>query len=127
MAELSAAEVVAVHNAVVAERDALLIKVADYENCITWDTTCTNCAHLLDASIADHERAEQAHALAEYWRGRWENAMTFMDEEFVAGLKLMIRVQRVEASLARVRAIASDLTGPNNYAAIRLALPPKET
>lgn len=35
-------------------------KVADYENRITWDTTCGNCARLLDASIKDFQRREQA-------------------------------------------------------------------
>ncbi len=35
-------------------------KVADYENCISWDVTCSNCANLLDASIKNYERADRA-------------------------------------------------------------------
>lgn len=34
----------------------LKAKLASYDNCITWDTTCLGCARLLDASIRDYER-----------------------------------------------------------------------
>jgi chromosome segregation ATPase len=37
-------------------------KVAEYENAITWDTSCLNCSQLLDRSIFDHERAQRAEA-----------------------------------------------------------------
>lgn len=39
--------------------------VADYENTMTWETTCHNCAALLDSSIRETERAERAEAVVE--------------------------------------------------------------
>lgn len=36
----------------------LRTRLADYENRITWDTTCAQCATTLDASIREYERAE---------------------------------------------------------------------
>lgn len=36
--------------------------LAEHENAITWDTTCPNCAKLLDASYAETVRAEKAEA-----------------------------------------------------------------
>lgn len=61
-AKLRDAMVAHMHRADAAEveRDAALARIADYENRITWDTTCGNCARLLDASIKDFERAERA-------------------------------------------------------------------
>ncbi|MGW8679594.1 hypothetical protein ACWGNN_00745 [Streptomyces sp. NPDC055817] len=44
-----------------------LDRLADYENRITWETTCGSCARILDSSIQDRERFEQAdetHRLA---------------------------------------------------------------
>ena len=35
-------------------------KIASYENAITWNTSCTSCATVLDSSIAATFRAEQA-------------------------------------------------------------------
>jgi hypothetical protein len=37
-------------------------KVADYENRITWHTTCGSCARTLDSGIRETERAERAEA-----------------------------------------------------------------
>ena len=37
-------------------------KVADYENRITWHTTCGSCARVLDSSIRETERAARAEA-----------------------------------------------------------------
>jgi|GEM_PF-4678604 len=44
------------------ERDlrAAQTKLQEYEHAIDWAVTCTACAKVLDASIAEHERAEQA-------------------------------------------------------------------
>lgn len=39
-----------------------LDRIADYENRITWDTTCGSCARILDSSIRETERAERAEA-----------------------------------------------------------------
>jgi hypothetical protein len=36
--------------------------VAEYENRITWHTTCESCARVLDSSIRETERAERAEA-----------------------------------------------------------------
>lgn len=35
-------------------------RLAELEHAIDWQTSCTACARMLDASIHDHERAEQA-------------------------------------------------------------------
>lgn len=44
---------------------AALRRVAELENVITWDTTCGNCAKLLDASYTETVRAEKAEALVQ--------------------------------------------------------------
>lgn len=41
-----------------------LARLAAYEMAITWNVSCTGCARLLDASITDHDRAEQAEDVA---------------------------------------------------------------
>lgn len=52
---------------IIAERDR---RIADYENAISWNTSCTSCAAVLDSSIRDHDRAERAEAqLAAIRRG----------------------------------------------------------
>src|SRR5439155_8616831 len=50
------------------ERDAARTKLANYENAITWDTTCTSCAAVLDSSIRETERREQAEAERDRYR-----------------------------------------------------------
>lgn len=45
-----------------AELDQLYARIAEYENTITWHTTCTSCARILDSSIRETERAEKAEA-----------------------------------------------------------------
>lgn len=52
----TAAFVDAVHAAFQPELDRL----ADYENRITWHTSCGSCARVLDSAIRETERAEQA-------------------------------------------------------------------
>jgi len=42
--------------------DAAEAKLASYDSAISWATSCTACARVLDASIADHDRAGQAEA-----------------------------------------------------------------
>ncbi|MGW4825448.1 hypothetical protein ACWEP4_42895 [Streptomyces sp. NPDC004227] len=39
-----------------------LDRLADYENRITWETSCGSCARILDSSIRETERAERAEA-----------------------------------------------------------------
>lgn len=41
---------------------AVVAQVADYENRITWHTTCQQCATTLDRAITDYERTERAVA-----------------------------------------------------------------
>lgn len=43
----------------------------EYENCITWDTTCKNCAKLMDKNYEEYVRAEQAVTRAR----RYEEAL----------------------------------------------------
>jgi 3' exoribonuclease, RNase T-like len=38
----------------------LRAKVAEYENAIAWNTSCTACARTLDSSVAEHDRADRA-------------------------------------------------------------------
>lgn len=42
------------------EINRLRSAVNEYENCITWDVTCSGCARHLDIAIAEHERADRA-------------------------------------------------------------------
>lgn len=43
-------------------------RIVDYENRITWETSCGSCARVLDSSILEHERAEKAEAAVEQVR-----------------------------------------------------------
>lgn len=52
----------AVADAVLVELKRELAALAEYENTITWMTTCTSCARVLDSSIRETERAEKAEA-----------------------------------------------------------------
>lgn len=40
------------------ERDDFKERYYQYENAITWDTTCLNCANLLDRSYEDYVKAD---------------------------------------------------------------------
>lgn len=50
----------AVIQALINEVRRLRTTVSDYENRLTWDTTCANCAHLLDRLITEYERGHMA-------------------------------------------------------------------
>ena len=50
-------KLIAAYERAVARAEA---KVAEYENAITWDTSCLSCAAVLDSSIKETERAETA-------------------------------------------------------------------
>jgi predicted nucleic acid-binding Zn-ribbon protein len=45
-----------------AEVTDLRTRIGEYENCISWNVTCKQCAHYLDDSIREHERADRAEA-----------------------------------------------------------------
>ena len=52
-------------DAALAERDAALARVAEYEQGITWGTTCLNCSKLTSACYDMTVRAEKAEATVE--------------------------------------------------------------
>lgn len=55
--------------------DALAARLADYENGISWGTTCTSCARVLDKSYEEYVRADKAEAkLAEVAEHHHEDA-----------------------------------------------------
>lgn len=62
-----------------AERDRLRDQLREYERRMSWDTTCENCANLLDRSYEDHAKWEKLRdgitALADEWNGidTWPN------------------------------------------------------
>lgn len=60
-------------DAATARAEAAEARVAEYENQLNWHTTCENCARLLDASYADHCRAEDLSAVLDRVRElhRW--------------------------------------------------------
>ena len=43
-----------------AERDEWKARYAELNGALCWDTTCLNCANLLDKSYADYARADRA-------------------------------------------------------------------
>lgn len=45
-------------------------QLVEYERCIDWHVTCSDCATLLDASYAQTVRAERAERLAEAYKRR---------------------------------------------------------
>jgi hypothetical protein len=49
-------------DAALAELKPELGRLADYENRITWETSCGSCARILDSSIRETERADRAVA-----------------------------------------------------------------
>lgn len=60
----------AVARAVLAELRPELDALTDYENRITWNTTCASCARVLDSSVHETERAEKAEAALERVRAK---------------------------------------------------------
>ena len=72
--------------------DALYARIADYENRITWHTTCASCARTLDSSIRETERREHAEAAldqareAAAWIRRNYPALTHANDRLTAAL-----------------------------------------
>jgi hypothetical protein len=83
---LTDAEAVAFISAEHARAEAAEARVADYENRITWDTTCAQCATYLDASIKDHVRAEKAEAALERVREAARQAADELEGGFVGSI-----------------------------------------
>jgi hypothetical protein len=78
----------AVARAVLAELKPELAALADYENRITWHTTCSSCARILDSSIRETERAEQAVAAIARVRAACDEAEAVAQREFgTTGIK----------------------------------------
>ncbi|MFH8813062.1 hypothetical protein ACH4GZ_38685 [Streptomyces hygroscopicus] len=48
-----------------ADRDRLAAKVVEFDNAITWHTTCLSCSRVLDSCYRETVRAEQAEAAVE--------------------------------------------------------------
>lgn len=57
----------------------LLERIADYENRITWETSCGSCARILDASILEHERADRAESAVRSWLPVLRRAVDCLD------------------------------------------------
>ncbi len=53
-----------------ARADVAWARLAELENAVTWMTSCTGCARMLDASYADHCRAEEADTARGWLRTR---------------------------------------------------------
>jgi hypothetical protein len=74
-------------------------RLAELEGALNWQTSCLACARVLDNSIAEHERAEQAEAGARRLKG--------LAEGLQAELRAAITAQgQAEAAVERVRALA---------------------
>ncbi|MET9521484.1 hypothetical protein [Streptomyces coeruleorubidus] len=58
----------AVADAVLAELKRELDAFAEYENTISWMTTCTSCARVLDSCIRETERADRAESAVAHVR-----------------------------------------------------------
>lgn len=54
----------------IAERDDFKKKLLELEGALCWDTTCLNCASLLDKSYADYVRADKAEAEVQHLRAQ---------------------------------------------------------
>jgi hypothetical protein len=74
----------------------LTAKVADYENGISWNTSCTSCARVLDSSYRDHARAEKAELVVAAVRGYATDLGTPMDVRIT--LKRMLADAGVEVA-----------------------------
>lgn len=46
----------------------LLDLVQEYEQAISWDTTCLNCSNLIDKNYEQYVKLEQVIALRDKWR-----------------------------------------------------------
>ncbi|MFJ4473286.1 hypothetical protein ACIP2X_38130 [Streptomyces sp. NPDC089424] len=66
-------------DAVLAELKLELDALAKYENTITWHTTCTSCARVLDSAVRETERAEKAEAALTRFRD-WLDAQVAKTE-----------------------------------------------
>lgn len=52
--------------------DSLLETVLEYENCITWDTTCKNCAKLMDTNYEQYMKIQKMREALEGLKGEEE-------------------------------------------------------
>jgi hypothetical protein len=100
-----------------ADGDEAHTRLADYENRITWETTCGEHARLLDSCRAADERAEKAEqraAAAEAGRVAADNVIRAVCDVFggphkdpvVEARQTLARADQDDAAIARVRALA---------------------
>lgn len=76
-------------------------QITDYENRITWYTTCQRCANLLDRSIADYERAERAEAEVKQLRELIADQIGEMGQEIERKLPRSLGMGRGPADLSQ--------------------------
>ena len=86
--------------------------IADYENRITWHTTCGQCATTLDRAIADHDRAEQAEADRDEQRARADAAEVERDEARHIARRLAQAVQPLAEGDTRAAVALTAALGP---------------
>jgi chromosome segregation ATPase len=102
-------------------------RITDYENRITWHTTCQQCANDLDRIVAETERAERAEAEVLRLRGVIADEHSRLSQELEAEAELRSEVQRLTDENARLarRLRAENVRLTNDLASVgndRLAL-----
>lgn len=97
-----------------AEIERLRASVQDYENAITWDTTCLNCSKLMDSNYEQHceiERLRAEVAAARASVDYWVSAATERGNDLDA----------LRAEVARLEQEAAEATYPNHAPSTALA------
>jgi hypothetical protein len=96
-----------VHSLAAAEIKRLQALVDDYENSICWDTTCTNCAKLLDDNYDQYCEIERLRAERDDHKARLAvEAVTAPDADYDAMVdSLQARIRDMWADTERMRAL----------------------
>lgn len=100
--------------------DALYARLADYENRITWDTTCASCARILDSSIRETERANQAEELLRI-------AHETSNKSEAERARTAAELEQAQAAIKRVRTLLAGRWGTVDPDRVRAALDPQDT
>lgn len=87
-----------------AENEQLRKLVADYEDGITWHTSCLGCATLLDSCYAETMRAEQAEAAIARAKALAKDMRTWCSPHGIAALY----ADRIEEALAPPAPVETD-------------------
>lgn len=67
------------------QRDGNASRLAEYENALGWGVSCTNCAHLLDGSIAETFRAEAAEEMIRRYEDLLDSVELYIKWRWVTG------------------------------------------